>query len=199
MGVENVLDRSIPWRVGMEECMKHFFTGQFNANGLVKLAQMNGIVSFACFRWLGGVSPVHIHPHTARGFFDLKQNKKKSGLKRDIKEIILEYVQNLVDKEKLDLPPITHDIADSFVIARYTFLWHWILEHGCQMPELQNAFYEAYLDKNRNRLEKKFTDVLPSAQIPHQLQEMAHTAYLNAFIDWMKEHEQGLFPLKAQE
>lgn len=41
------------WTVGIEKCMKTFFAGRMNASGLVSLAQVNGIVSFACARKTG--------------------------------------------------------------------------------------------------------------------------------------------------
>lgn len=57
-----------------EDCMTSYSPGRFNARGLMKLAQVNGIARFATERSFG-IRPQLIHPTGARGFFQLLRAK----------------------------------------------------------------------------------------------------------------------------
>ena len=128
------------WHVGVEECAKSFTRGRFNAKGLVKLAQINGIVQYIFTEQFGEI-PLLVHPSSARAFFDLNvQVSKEEVLKfevdgsnssdgsassstKDVKERVYDFVQgrktadswvsNSSDKSRLD-------ISDAYLIAWYT-------------------------------------------------------------------------------
>ena len=116
------------WHVGVEECAKSFTRGRFNAKGLVKLAQINGIVQYMCMEQFGE-TPLLVHPASARAFFDLngqfmsrEPKCETSTSTADVKERVFNFVQgretadtwvsNSKQKSRLD-------ISDAYLIAWY--------------------------------------------------------------------------------
>lgn len=95
--------KSATWRVGIEDFMRAYRFGRFHSRGIFQLAQLNGTVSYACWRRLGGdaesAQPVHTHPTAARGFFGIAASKtttttkKKATGESDIKEQVMAFVQ----------------------------------------------------------------------------------------------------------
>lgn len=59
------------WHVSIEDVMKSFAAGRFNTQGLFKLARLNGIVSFECWRRLDA-SMALVMPNAIRSGFDVK-------------------------------------------------------------------------------------------------------------------------------
>jgi hypothetical protein len=141
-----VCDRT--WHVGVEECAKTFTRGRFNAKGLVKLAQINGIVQYICADQFGE-TPLLVHPASARAFYDLNVQVVKEvsefevdggtdgrrsgggggsgdGVK-DVKERVFDFVQarKTADtwvSESSDKGRL--DISDAYLIAWYTRARH---------------------------------------------------------------------------
>lgn len=117
------------WHVGVEECAKTFTRGRFNAKGLVKLAQINGIVQYMCTEQFGEM-PRLVHPVTARAFFDLHTAHKESGdksVQKDVKERVFDFV----DSRKTAKSWVDHsglngrfDVSDAYLIAWYTRAHH---------------------------------------------------------------------------
>jgi hypothetical protein len=130
---------TIQWHAGVEACAKNFTRGRFNAKGLVKLAQINGISQYICAEQLGTV-PLLVNPSTARTFFDLRTppppttkapptptTKGGGGArgaveeKQPVKERVYDFVQR---RDTMWIPDLTSksrlDISDAFLIAWYT-------------------------------------------------------------------------------
>ena len=88
----------VVWHAGVEECAKSFTRGRFNAKGLVKLAQINGIVQYICAEQFGE-SPLLVHPASARAFFDLnaKSTEPHAGegelAPKGVKERVFDFVR----------------------------------------------------------------------------------------------------------
>lgn len=89
----------VDWRVGIEDFMRTYRFGRFHTKGIFQLAQLNGVVSYACWRrFSGDAQPVHTHPSAARGFFGIAATTTKKGTARkggesDIKEQVMAFVQ----------------------------------------------------------------------------------------------------------
>lgn len=101
-----------------EDCMTSYSPGRFNARGLMKLAQVNGIVRFATEKSFG-IRPQLIHPTGARGFFQLL--RAKAGDKTVIKKRVYNYVTEFAP----DLPwlvsgkELAYDMTDGYLVAMY--------------------------------------------------------------------------------
>ncbi|TYZ60437.1 hypothetical protein PybrP1_009387 [[Pythium] brassicae (nom. inval.)] len=91
-------EKKATWRVGVEDFMRTYRFGRFHTRGIFQLAQLNGTVSYACWRRLGdaeSAQPVHTHPSAARGFFGIAATKagKKATGESDIKEQVMAFVE----------------------------------------------------------------------------------------------------------
>jgi hypothetical protein len=62
---------SFQWHAGVEACAKNFTHGRFNAKGLVKLAQINGIAQYICAERIKKI-PLIVNPSTARSYYDVR-------------------------------------------------------------------------------------------------------------------------------
>uniref|UniRef100_K3W6P1 Mitochondrial resolvase Ydc2 catalytic domain-containing protein n=1 Tax=Globisporangium ultimum (strain ATCC 200006 / CBS 805.95 / DAOM BR144) TaxID=431595 RepID=K3W6P1_GLOUD len=85
------------WHVGIEDFMRMYRFGRFHNKGIFQLAQLNGIVSYACWQRFDCPPPVHTHPSAARAFFSIAATKKTKtsarGSETDIKEQVMSFVQ----------------------------------------------------------------------------------------------------------
>lgn len=134
------------WHAGVEACAKNFTRGRFNAKGLVKLAQINGIAQYICAEQIGTV-PLVVNPSTARTFYDLRvpppptakdspeatetekgaestailMEQEQEQQQQPVKERVFDFVQR---RETAWVPEMTSksrlDISDAFLIAWYT-------------------------------------------------------------------------------
>ncbi|CAM9302431.1 unnamed protein product [Ectocarpus fasciculatus] len=64
------------WVVGVEDFMRRFLPGRSNAKSIFALAQLNGIIKYACHKHLG-VKANSFHPSTPRSFYSLTKNKAR--------------------------------------------------------------------------------------------------------------------------
>ena len=69
---------AVQWYAGVEACAKSFTRGRFNAKGLVKLAQINGIAQYICAEQIGTL-PLLVNPSTARTFYELRTPLPQKG------------------------------------------------------------------------------------------------------------------------
>ena len=121
------------WCAGVEACAKSFTRGRFNAKGLVKLAQINGIAQYICAEHIGTV-PLVVNPSTARTFYDLRLPPPPLEMdngrvelpelpEQPVKERVFDFVNNR-DLGKAWIPDFSSksrlDISDAFLIAWYT-------------------------------------------------------------------------------
>ena len=101
-----------------EDCMTSYSPGRFNARGLMKLAQVNGIARFATEKSFG-IRPQLIHPSGARGFFQLLRAKKgdKTVIKKRVYNYVTEYAPHLpwLDNGK----DLAYDMTDGYLVAMY--------------------------------------------------------------------------------
>lgn len=136
------------WVVGIEAFMRMFRSGRFHNAGIFQLAQLNGIVSYACWKRFD-VLPLHTHPSAARGFFGLSApssasaSSKKSSIKQQVMGFLEQQEPELTkaagQQEDIEasaaLPSFERtrtgavadsafDIADAYVIAAYTRCAH---------------------------------------------------------------------------
>lgn len=109
--------------VFVETALKRFVPGRSRADTLIKLAKMNGVVSFLAFDTFG-VIPEYINPNTARSLYGLSFPRGTKGPAR--KKMVVEWV---IEKEKVSFKyemarggknykKGTDDKADAVVIAR---------------------------------------------------------------------------------
>jgi len=85
---------AVPWHVGIEDFMKSFGRASFHTQGLFKLAQLNGIVSFQCKKTFlddgpssgtvvkSQAEPRLFMPNAIRAFHGLKAPKKPRSKKQ---------------------------------------------------------------------------------------------------------------------
>eukprot|EP00505_MAST-04D_sp_SCG-Rhode-Island_P006021 Stramenopile-MAST_4_protein_6021 len=101
-----------------EDCMTSFSPGKFNARGLMKLAQVNGVARYAVWSRYG-IRPSLIHPSAARHFFQLMRATEQK------KEPVKERVFNYVTAYAPDLPwldqgkGVAYDKTDAYLVAMY--------------------------------------------------------------------------------
>lgn len=107
----------------IETALKRFVPGRSRADTLIKLAKINGVVSFIAFDAFG-VIPEYINPNTARSLYGLSFPRGTKGPAR--KKMVIESV---IEKEKTSFKYEmarggknykrgTDDKADAVVIAR---------------------------------------------------------------------------------
>eukprot|EP00752_Nemacystus_decipiens_P011907 g10558.t1 len=117
------------WVVGVEDFMRRFLPGRSNAKSIFALAQLNGIVKYACHKHLGAKA-ISFHPSTPRSFYGLTRNKPEG---KDMKEIVHDFALSqengaLDSRYEWPLSPdgskadASFDITDAYLIARYS--WH---------------------------------------------------------------------------
>ena len=106
-----------------EDCMTSFSPGKFNARGLMKLAQVNGVARYSTWRHFG-IRPALIHPTAARGFFQLLRAKK--GEEKKVKKRVFNYVtQYAPDLPWLDCgKEVAYDMTDAYLVAMYARAMH---------------------------------------------------------------------------
>eukprot|EP00944_MAST-04C_sp_MAST-4C-sp1_P006396 g6396.t1 len=106
-------------KIIFEDCMTSYSPGRFNARGLMKLAQVNGVARYATEKSFG-TRPQLIHPSGARGFFQLLRGKGP------IKQRVYNYVTAFAP----DLPwsetnkDIAYDMTDAYLVAMYARAMH---------------------------------------------------------------------------
>ena len=109
--------------VFIETALKRFVPGRSRADTLIKLAKINGVVSFISFDAFG-IIPEYINPNTARSLYGLSFPRGTKGPAR--KKMVIESV---IEKEKTafkyemarggkNYKKGTDDRADAIVIAR---------------------------------------------------------------------------------
>ncbi len=109
--------------VFIETALKRFVPGRSRADTLIKLAKINGVVSFISFDAFG-IIPEYINPNTARSLYGLSFPRGTKGPAR--KKMVIESV---IEKEKTSFSYEmarggknykrgTDDKADAVVIAR---------------------------------------------------------------------------------
>ena len=73
-----ITSSNFEWHAGIEACAKNFTRGRFNAKGLVKLAQINGIAQYICAESIGEI-PLVVNPSTARSFYEVRNSPIMTG------------------------------------------------------------------------------------------------------------------------
>ncbi|CAM9098123.1 unnamed protein product [Hapterophycus canaliculatus] len=117
------------WVVGVEDFMRRFLPGRSNSKSIFALAQLNGIVKYACHKHLGTKAKSY-HPSTPRSFYGLTKNKPEG---KDMKQIVHDFALSqekgaLGSRYEWPLSPdgskadASFDITDAYLIARYS--WH---------------------------------------------------------------------------
>jgi Holliday junction resolvasome RuvABC endonuclease subunit len=201
------------WVVGIEAFMRMFRSGSFHNAGMFQLAQLNGIVSFACWKRFD-VMPLHTHPSAARGFFGLSptatsSGSKKSGIKHQVMQFLEQQEPGLTmaaeqnDQSSDALPSFARmrtgaladsafDIADAYVIAAYTRCMHLQKQLQVQQPELLGRFSSRYLELTQDAAakSKKSSPEAEALEAMDEQEKLAHTRGLFAFgvEKWLKEH-----------
>eukprot|EP00644_Phytophthora_capsici_P005840 jgi/Phyca11/558906/estExt2_Genewise1.C_PHYCAscaffold_20712 len=163
--------------------MRMFRSGRFHNAGIFQLAQLNGIVSFACWKRFNAL-PLHTHPSAARGFFGLSAPTSTSS--KNKKNSIKHQVMNFLEQQEPELTRAAHentegsealpgfermrtgaladsafDIADAYVIAAYTRCIHFQTQLQVQQPQLTEDFSRRYFELTYEVAAKKknFTEV----------------------------------------
>lgn len=172
-------------RVGIEECMRHFMAGKFNARGLVKLAQTNGVAQFVAFQSLG-VAPLMVQPTSARAFFGIanrpKGRKAAVDAAQDAKESLppattKDRVLNFVLERGVELPEnlataaARYDVADAYIVAWYSRVSDTI----CEIAESPQLWEHLEVDIDAMRPVKK--------------QREMREKVLKQLWAWSKEHQ----------
>ncbi|CAN0041520.1 unnamed protein product [Scytosiphon promiscuus] len=117
------------WVVGVEDFMRRFLPGRSNSKSIFALAQLNGIVKYACHKHLGTKANSY-HPSTPRSFYGLTKNKPEG---KDMKQIVHDFAlsqENGALDARYEWPmspdgskaDASFDITDAYLIARYS--WH---------------------------------------------------------------------------
>lgn len=181
--VKAVEPDEVQWVVGIEAFMRMFRSGRFHNAGIFQLAQLNGIVSFACWKRFNAL-PLHTHPSAARGFFGLSaptstsSKNKKNSIKHQVMnfleqqepELTRAAQENTEGSEALPgfermrtgaLADSAFDIADAYVIAAYTRCVHFQTQLQVQQPQLTEDFSRRYFELTYEVAAKKknFTEV----------------------------------------
>ncbi|KAG7399885.1 hypothetical protein PHYBOEH_007746 [Phytophthora boehmeriae] len=203
-------EQEVEWVVGIEAFMRMFRSGRFHNAGIFQLAQLNGIVSFACWKRFG-VLPLHTHPSAARGFFGLSapastsSNLKKNSIKHQVMSFLEEQEPGLtqtMEQESAALPSFERtrtgaladsafDIADAYVIAAYTRCAHF-QQLVQQHPQLVERFSTRYMELTDEAAakSKKSSPELHALEAMSDSEKLAYTSDLFAFgaEQWFKEH-----------
>lgn len=188
-------DTPIVWRIGIEDFMRTFVAGRFHTKGLIQLAQLNGIVSYSCWKNFDA-KPKHYHPTLARSFFGLSKSPTDAETqdlrKQLIKDIVLKYVENLDPLIRKSMTYTrtgrpteqNYDIADAYIIALYSYLQCFQNQIQCD-EKLSSAFVQEY----RNRLfeAKKSVEAERLAGMTEEEQgQYLETCFKSAIEIWIK-------------
>ena len=198
------------WLVGIEAFMRMFCSGRFHNAGMFQLAQLNGIVSFACWKRFH-VLPLHTHPSAARGFFGLSASSKGST-KSSVKHRVMDFLEHhepeatrrqvasstalpVLERMRTGaLADSAFDIADAYVVASYTRSVHLQKQLVVHYPQLVQHFSTRYLEltheavakgkKNKRSVETEKLKTMGEGQT------LAYTSGLFAFglENWFREH-----------
>ncbi|KAK1948463.1 hypothetical protein P3T76_000752 [Phytophthora citrophthora] len=214
--VQAVEPKEVQWVVGIEAFMRMFRSGRFHNAGIFQLAQLNGIVSFACWKRFN-VLPLHTHPSAARGFFGLSaptstsSKKKKDSIKLQVMSFLEQQEPDLTRAANEDtkgseplpgfermrtgsLADSAFDIADAYVIAAYTRCVHFQTQLQVQQPQLAQEFSRRYMELTHEAAakKKKFTEV----EALESMKEKEKTAYIHDLFtygleNWFKENNKS--------
>ncbi|ETI40038.1 hypothetical protein F441_14349 [Phytophthora nicotianae CJ01A1] len=201
------------WVVGIEAFMRMFRSGRFHNAGIFQLAQLNGIVSFACWKRFN-VLPLHTHPSAARGFFGLSApttKSKKNSIKHQVMGFLEKQEPELTQaagqytKTSEALPSFERmrtgaladsafDIADAYVIAAYTRCVHFQTQLQVQEPQLTEKFSDRYLDLTYKTAAKtkKSSSEMEALKTMTEKEKLTYTRDLFTFglENWFKEHNE---------
>ncbi|KAG7384234.1 hypothetical protein PHYPSEUDO_002837 [Phytophthora pseudosyringae] len=202
------------WVVGIEAFMRMFRSGRFHNAGIFQLAQLNGIVSFACWKRFD-VLPLHTHPSAARGLFGLSAptstsaSSKKGSIKHQVMSFLEQQEPELTQAAGQDtaasealpsfermrtgaLADSAFDIADAYVIAAYTRCAHFQTQLQVQLPQLATDFSKRYLELTHAAAAKtkKSSPEVEALEIMDETEKTTYTRDLYAFglENWFKEH-----------
>ena len=116
-------------RIVVEDFMKTFQVGKFHTQGLFRLAEVNGMIKYACFLELG-VQPHVVMPNAVRNALGVA-SYKKSPSKKQNKTAVKDAVLSLLQATYPDLAsvwrvgkrgafrPENYDAADAILTALY--------------------------------------------------------------------------------
>lgn len=206
------------WIVGIEAFMRMFRSGRHHNAGMFQLAQLNGIVSFACWKRFN-VMPLHTHPSAARHFFKLCASTPK-GQNGSIKHSVMTFLQQqeptLTQAARCDatssralpsfermrsgaLADSAFDIADAYVIASYTRCVHFKSQLQAHQPQVAKTFARHYLELTHKAAAKtkKKSDEMDRLETMNELEKEAYTQELYAYglEKWLKDHNEVFRPL----
>jgi hypothetical protein len=184
------------WNVGIEDFLRTYNNGKFHTKGLFQLAQLNGIVSFWCWKFYGK-KPFHTHPTSARAFFDLHLGPKEISVKEKVFQFAQSYYPSF-DWEKNRhgrLSDKNFDISDSFVIASFT--WYQCLQQELfQHTKLKEEFHQLYMDHYSKRIaqvleqvKKKDSTVIEEEAL---IKEYVDLVFHKTLQDWVKLNRNNL-------
>ncbi|CAM9104818.1 unnamed protein product [Laminaria digitata] len=146
------------WVVGVEDFMRRFLPGRSNAKSIFALAQLNGIVKYACQKHLG-VKVNSFHPSTPRSFYGLTRNKPEG---KEMKHIVHDFATSQEDgalESRYEWPLLSdgskadgcYDITDAYLVALYS--WHRDLFRAVADNKLaKDRFAEAFRLQHANNL-----------------------------------------------
>ncbi|RLN51443.1 hypothetical protein BBJ28_00011646 [Nothophytophthora sp. Chile5] len=209
-----VEEQGTEWLVGIEAFMRLFRVGQFHNAGIFQLAQLNGIVSYACWKRFEAL-PTHTHPSAARGFFGLSAPSsssvsKKSSIKQQVMSFFAAQEPALTRAageaaSSLELPRFERtrsgvladsafDIADAYVIAAYTRCMHF-QQQLLREPQLSERFSTRYLELTHEAARKraKKQPISPELLVLDAMDDLERHAYLQELFafgteQWVKKH-----------
>ncbi|KAI9907294.1 hypothetical protein PsorP6_004549 [Peronosclerospora sorghi] len=212
-------DPAAQWIVGIEAFMRMFRPGRFHNAGMFQLAQLNGIVSFACWKRFHAV-PIHTHPSAARGFFGLSTSSgrsKEGSIKHQVMAFLQEHeaeaVEDTVDRSDA-LPTLERtrtgaladsafDIADAYVIAAYTRCVYLQKQLEVQDPDQVVQFTTRYLDltyeaaakTKKSSREGKLLKDMEEKERKRYMRDL----YAFGVAKWVKEHHDTCFQVPPQD
>ncbi|CAI5735786.1 unnamed protein product [Peronospora destructor] len=199
---------SAQWVVGIEAFMRMFRSGRFHNAGIFQLAQLNGIVSFACWKRFD-VLPLHTHPSAARGFFGLSApsgSSKKNSIKHQVMDFLQQQEPDVAGQQVAGLEALPRlermrtgaladsafDIADAYVIAAYTRCAYLHNQLKVQHPQIVERFSTRYLELTHETAakKKKGSKEMEVLKTMDEKKVLAYTSDLFAFglENWFKEH-----------
>ncbi|CAH0513966.1 unnamed protein product [Peronospora belbahrii] len=206
---------SARWVVGIEAYLRMFRSGRFHNAGIFQLAQLNGIVSFSCWKRFN-VLPLHTHPSAARGYFGLSTASGSSGKKSNIKHQVMQFFEQQEPEvarkaeiagqhaEGLEALPrlkrmrsgaladSAFDVADAYVIAAYTRCAYLQKQLEIQHPQLVKYFSARYLELTYEAAAKtkKSSKEMTILKAMDEKEVFAYTRELFAFglENWFKDH-----------
>ncbi|RLN97663.1 hypothetical protein BBJ28_00011606 [Nothophytophthora sp. Chile5] len=212
--VEEQEPQDVEWLVGIEAFMRLFRVGQFHNAGIFQLAQLNGIVSYACWKRFAAL-PTHTHPSAARGFFGLSAPSSSSvNKKSSIKQQVMSFLETQEPEltraagevaSSLELPRFektrngvlaasAFDIADAYVIAAYTRCMHF-QQQLLREPQLRERFSTRYLELTHEAARKraKKQPISSELQVLEAMDDLERRAYLQELFafgteQWVKKH-----------